>query len=94
MPTPSCCDRLTLRVVLLKVSPLVARLISVLDDLSLEELHDISVIGRNLRDVYPCSWDAKAGQAAHDFAPNRSTFFVLMVLGDLLCRDSRARSVH
>ena len=27
MPTPSCCDRLTLRVVLLKVSPLVARLI-------------------------------------------------------------------
>jgi len=64
MPTPSCCDRLTLRVVLLKVSPLVARLISVLDDLSLEELHDISVVGRNLRDVYPCSWDAKAGQAA------------------------------
>jgi hypothetical protein len=39
MPTPSCCDRLTLRVVLLKVSPLAARLIS--DDLSLEELHDI-----------------------------------------------------
>jgi hypothetical protein len=34
MPTPSCCDRLTLRAVLLKVSPLVARLISVLDDLS------------------------------------------------------------
>ena len=64
MPTPICCDRLTLRVVLLKVSPLVARLISVLDDLSLEELHDISVIGRNLRDAYPCSWDAKAGQAA------------------------------
>jgi hypothetical protein len=32
MPTPSCCDRLTLRVVLLKVSPLVARLISVPDD--------------------------------------------------------------
>jgi hypothetical protein len=64
MPTPSCCDRLTLRVVLLKVSPFVARLISVLDDLSLEELHDISVIERNLRDVYPCSWDAKAGQAA------------------------------
>ena len=63
-PPQSCCDRLTLRVVLLKVSPLVARLISVLDDLSLEELHDISVIGRNLRDVYPCSWDAKAGQAA------------------------------
>jgi len=41
MPTPSCCDRLTLRVVLLKVSPLVARLISVPDDLSLEELHDL-----------------------------------------------------
>ena len=40
-PTPSCCDRLTLRVVLLKVSPLVARLISVPDDLSLEELHDV-----------------------------------------------------
>src|SRR4029077_19617656 len=41
MPTPSCRDRLTLRVVLLKVSPLVARLISVPDDLSLEELHDV-----------------------------------------------------
>src|SRR5262249_25476017 len=41
MPTPSCCDCLTLRVVLLKVSPLVARLISVPDDLSLEELHDV-----------------------------------------------------
>ena len=41
MPTPSCCDRLTLRVVLLKVSPLVARLISVPDDLSLEELHEV-----------------------------------------------------
>jgi hypothetical protein len=41
MPTPSCCDRLTLRVVLLKVSPLVARLISVPYDLSLEELHDV-----------------------------------------------------
>src|ERR1700731_2350454 len=41
MPTPSCCDRLTLRVVLLKVSPLVARLISVPADLSLEELHDV-----------------------------------------------------
>jgi pRiA4b ORF-3-like protein len=41
MPTPSCCDRLTLRVVLLKVSPLVARLISVPDDLLLEELHDV-----------------------------------------------------
>src|ERR1700693_2959052 len=41
MPTPSCCDRLTLRVVLLKVSPLVARLISVPDELSLEELHDV-----------------------------------------------------
>ena len=41
MPTPSCCDRLTIRVVLLKVSPLVARLISVPDDLSLEELHDV-----------------------------------------------------
>ena len=41
MPTPYCCDRLTLRVVLLKVSPLVARLISVPDDLSLEELHDV-----------------------------------------------------
>src|SRR4029077_3826597 len=41
MPTSSCCDRVTLRVVLLKVSPLVARLISVQDDLSLEELHDV-----------------------------------------------------
>ncbi len=41
MPTPSCCDRLTIRVVLLKVSPLVARLILVPDDLSLEELHDV-----------------------------------------------------
>src|SRR5438552_4327953 len=41
MPTPSCCDHLTLRVVLLKVSPLVARLISVPDDFSLEELHDV-----------------------------------------------------
>ena len=41
MPSPSCCDRLTIRVVLLKVSPLVARLISVPDDLSLEELHDV-----------------------------------------------------
>jgi hypothetical protein len=41
MPIPSCCDRLTLRVVLLKVSPLVARLISVPEDLSLEELHDV-----------------------------------------------------
>src|SRR6476660_3116100 len=38
MPTPSCCDRLTIRVVLLKVIPLVARLISVPDDLS---LHDV-----------------------------------------------------
>jgi hypothetical protein len=41
MPTPSCCDRLTLRVVLLKVSPLVVRLISVSDDVSLEEPHDV-----------------------------------------------------
>jgi hypothetical protein len=41
MPSPSCCDRLTLRVVLLKVSPLVARPISVPGDLSLEELHDV-----------------------------------------------------
>src|SRR5690348_14801661 len=41
MPIPSCCDRLTLRVVLLKVSPLVARLISVPEDLSLEELHEV-----------------------------------------------------
>ena len=41
MPSPSCCDRLTLRVVLLKVSPLVARLISVPDEFSLEELHDV-----------------------------------------------------
>ena len=41
MPIPSCCDCLTLRVVSLKVSPLVARLISVPDDLSLEELHDV-----------------------------------------------------
>jgi len=41
MLTPSCCDRLTLRIVLLKVSPLVARLISVPDDLSLEELHNV-----------------------------------------------------
>src|SRR5258705_11409626 len=41
MPTPSCCDRLTIRVVLLKVSPIVARLISVPNGLSLEELHDV-----------------------------------------------------
>jgi Plasmid pRiA4b ORF-3-like protein len=41
MPTPSCCDRLIIRVVLLKVRPLVARLISVPHDLSLEELHDV-----------------------------------------------------
>jgi hypothetical protein len=41
MPSPSCFDRLTLRVVLLKVSPLVARLISVPDEFSLEELHDV-----------------------------------------------------
>ena len=39
--TPSCCDRLTLRVLLLKVSPLIARLISVPDEFSLEELHDV-----------------------------------------------------
>ena len=45
MPTPSCCDRLTIRVVLLKVSPLVARLISVPDDLSLEELHHVLQLG-------------------------------------------------
>jgi hypothetical protein len=43
MSMPSCCDRLTLRFVLLKVSPLVARLISVPDDLSLEELHDVGL---------------------------------------------------
>ena len=56
MRTPLRCDRLTLRVVLLKVSPLVARLISVLDDLSLEELHDVLqlVLG----------W---SGQAFHNF---------------------------
>src|SRR5260370_2979784 len=41
MPISSCCDRLTLRVVLLKVSPLVARLISVPDHLSVEELHEV-----------------------------------------------------
>ena len=41
MPSPSCYDRLTLRVVLLEVSPLVARLISVPDEFSLEELHDV-----------------------------------------------------
>ena len=41
MPAPSCCDCLTPRGVLLKVSPLLARLISVPDDLSLEELHNV-----------------------------------------------------
>src|SRR5258708_20063804 len=41
MPSPFGWDRLPIRVVLLKVSPLVARLISVPDDLSLEELHDV-----------------------------------------------------
>jgi hypothetical protein len=54
MPTPSCCDRLILRVVLLKVSPLVVRLISVPDDLSLEELHDVLqlVLGWNGQAFY------------------------------------------
>ena len=43
-------QRLTLRIVLLKVSPLVARLISVPDDLSLDELHPASV---DLRTLWP-----------------------------------------
>ncbi len=34
-------QRLTFRIVLLRVSPLVARLVSVPDDLSLEELHEV-----------------------------------------------------
>ena len=41
MPEPASFQRLTFRIVLLKVSPLVARLISVPDDLSLEELHEV-----------------------------------------------------
>lgn len=41
MPEPTPFRRLTFRIVLLKVSPLVARLLSVPDDLSLEELHEV-----------------------------------------------------
>ncbi len=41
MPEPAPFRRLTFRIVLLKVSPLVARLVSVPDDLSLEELHEV-----------------------------------------------------
>src|SRR6266566_6275343 len=41
MPKLTPLHRVTFRIVLLKVSPLVARLVSVPDDLSLEELHEI-----------------------------------------------------
>ena len=41
MSEPAPFRRLTFRIVLLKVSPLVARLVSVPDDLSLEELHEV-----------------------------------------------------
>ena len=41
MLEPSPFQRLTFRIVLLKVSPLVARLVSVPDYLSLEELHEV-----------------------------------------------------
>jgi len=41
MPDLASFQRFTFRVVLLKVSPLVVRLISVPDDLSLEELHEV-----------------------------------------------------
>src|SRR5262245_3627397 len=41
MPKPAPFRHLTFRIVLLKVSPLVARLVSVPDDLSLEELHEV-----------------------------------------------------
>jgi len=66
MPSPSCCDRLTIRVVLLKVSPLVARLISVPDDLSLEELHDVLqlVLGWSGQAFYNFVSTAKRSAAA------------------------------
>ena len=57
MPTPSCCDRLTLRVVLLKVSPLVARLISVPDDLSLEEIFRDRLIALSAGKLPDDMWD-------------------------------------
>jgi hypothetical protein len=41
MPEAAPFRRLTFRIVLLKVSPLVARLVSVPDDLLLEELHEV-----------------------------------------------------
>ena len=41
MPEPPSFQRLTFRIVLLKVSSLVARLVSVPDYLSLEELHEV-----------------------------------------------------
>ena len=41
MPKLTPLHRVIFRIVLLKVSPLVARLVSVPDDLSLEELHEI-----------------------------------------------------
>ncbi len=41
MPDLASFQRFTFRVVLLKVSPLVVRLVSVPDDLSLEELHEV-----------------------------------------------------
>ncbi len=41
MPQPTSFQRFTFRVVLLKVSPLVVRLVSVPNDLSLDELHEV-----------------------------------------------------
>jgi hypothetical protein len=41
MPQSASFQRFTFRVVLLKVSPLVVRLVSVPDDLSLDELHEV-----------------------------------------------------
>ena len=41
MPQQASFQRFTFRVVLLKVSPLVVRLVSVPDNLSLDELHEV-----------------------------------------------------
>ncbi len=41
MPQSASFQRFTFRVVLLKVSPLVVRLVSVPDDLTLDELHEV-----------------------------------------------------
>ena len=60
MPTPF--RRLTFPIVLLKVSPLVARLVSVPDDLSLEELHEVlqlNLSGLNFRGL---DWFGRLGK--------------------------------